>query len=353
MPNRRELLASMGSAALASTLGGRGSLRAEPGPRRSGVGVCIYSYHLQARSDRSFFEPMRFLEYCHDIGAGGIQAQIGAREEEYTDTLRGTAEAYGMFVEGIAALPVDDGDVERFEAEVVATKSAGAEVIRVVVSPGGGRRYEVFDSCAGFEEAWKTGRERLARGARVAERHGMRLAVENHKDARADQMLETLASVGSESVGMCVDMGNSVALLEDPAEVIEAYAPHAFSVHLKDVAVREDEDGFLMAQVPLGDGVVDVPRAAKSIAAHRPEARFSLEIMTRDPLRVPCLTEGYRAAMCGASEEDLARTLRMVTARGRRDPLPQVSALGPSEQLGLEDENVKKSLAYARDRLGL
>jgi sugar phosphate isomerase/epimerase len=166
-------------------------------------------------------------------------------------------------------------------------------------------------------------------------------------------MLETLASVGSESVGMCVDMGNSVALLEDPTEVIEAYAPHAFSVHLKDVAVREDEDGFLLAQVPLGDGVVDVARAVKSIAAHRPEARFSLEIMTRDPLRVPCLTESYRAAMCGVSGDDLARTLGMVRARGRRDPLPQISVLEPAEQLRLEDENVKRSLAYARDRLGL
>ena len=353
MPNRRELLVSMGGAALASTLGGRAPVGAEPGPRRSGVGVCIYSYHLHARADRSFFEPMSFLEYCHGIGAGGIQAQIGARGKQYTDTLRGKAEEYGMFVEGIAALPSGDGDVERFEAEVVAARSAGAEVIRVVASPGGGRRYETFDSCAGFEEAWKTGREKLARGARVAERHGMRLAVENHKDARVDQMLETLASVGSESVGMCLDMGNSVALLEDPGKVIEAYAPHTFSVHLKDVAVREDEDGFLMAQVPLGDGVVDVRRAVKSITAQRPEARFSLEIMTRDPLRIPCLTEDYLAAMCGTSGEDLARTLRMVRTRGRQDPLPQISALGPSEQLRLEDDNVKKSLAYARDQLAL
>jgi sugar phosphate isomerase/epimerase len=317
------------------------------------VGICIYSYHLQSRFDRSFFEPMSFLEYCYGIGAGGIQAAIGARDKAYTDKLRGRAEECGMFVEGIARLPVDDGDLERFEAELVAAKNAGVEVIRVVVMPGGGRRYEEFDTCAKFKEAWKTGRERLERGARVAERHGVRLAVENHKDARIGEMLDALRSVGSEYVGMCVDMGNSVSLLEDPTEVIEAYAPYVLSVHLKDVAVREYEDGFLMAQVLLGDGVVDLPRAVKTIAAHRPEAKYSLEIMTRDPLRIPCLTETYLAAMCEVSADELARTLRMVRGRGRREPLPQISALEQSEQVRAEDENVKKSLAYAGEHLGL
>ncbi|MGD8894686.1 MAG: TIM barrel protein [Acidobacteriota bacterium] len=353
MPNRRELLMSMGGALMTSTLGGRGPLRAASRSPASGVGVCIYSYHLRFRSDRSFFEPMNVLEYCHGIGAGGIQASIGTKDEKYTSTLRAKAEEYGMFVEGIAGLPVDEGDVERFEAEVVTAKEAGAGVVRVVVTPGAGRRFEEFDTCAGFNEAWKTGRERLERGARVAERHRVRLAVENHKDARIDGMLEALRSVGSEFVGMCLDMGNSLSLLEDPMDVIEAYAPYTFSVHLKDVAVREDEDGFLMAQVPLGDGMIDLSRTVKTIAAHRPEAKYSLEIMTRDPIRVPCLTEKYLASLCEVPANDLARTLRMVRAWGRKEPLPQISTLEQSEQLRLEDENVKKSLAYAGEHLGL
>jgi sugar phosphate isomerase/epimerase len=298
-------------------------------------------------------EPIGLLEYCQRLGAGGIQVPIGARDEDYARRLHGKAEELGMYLEGIAALPVDDEDGERFEAEVVAAKHAGAEVIRVVVNPSAGRRYEEFDTCAKFDEAWKTGRARLVRGARVAERNGMRLAVENHKDARADQMLETLRSVGSDQVGMCLDMGNSVSLLEDPMEVIEAYAPHAFSVHLKDVAVQECEDGFLLVEVPLGEGVLDLPRAVKTITAHRPEAKFSLEMMTRDPLRVPCLTETYLATMCGVPANDLARALRMVRAKGHREALPQISRLAQPEQFMLEDDNVKRSLGYAREQLGL
>jgi hypothetical protein len=57
--------------------------------------------------------------------------------------------------------------------------------------------------------------------------------------------------------------------------------------------------------------------------------------------------------MCEVPADDLARTLRMVRARGRQEPLPQISALEQPEQIRLEDENVKKSLAYAGEHLGL
>jgi sugar phosphate isomerase/epimerase len=354
MLNRREFLARAGGAALGS-MGAGGFLRAASGARKCGMGVVIYSYHLRAGADRSFIEPMHFLEYCHGIGAGGIQAAIGAKDKAYTDKLRSSAEDYGMFVEATASLPEDKADSERFEAEVVAAKDAGAEVVRVVTLPAGGsgRRYEDFDTCEGFRKAWRTGRDRLEVAARIAERQGMKLAVENHKDARIGEMIEMLGGIGSENVGMCVDMGNSVSLLEDPMEVIEAYAPYAFSVHLKDVAVREHEDGFAMAQVPLGEGVVDLPRAVEVIRGHRPNVRFSLEVMTRDPLRIPCLTGGYIASMCEVSAAELARTLRMVKAKGRKEPLPQISELEREEQFRLEDENIRKCLTYASETLGL
>ena len=118
-----------GGAALASTLGGRGSAGAASTLRGTRVGVCIYSYHLRGRSDQSFFEPMNVLEYCHGIGAGGIQAALGTEGREYTDALRSRAEEYGIFVEGIARLRADDGDVEPFEAELATAQG----------TPSGGR----------------------------------------------------------------------------------------------------------------------------------------------------------------------------------------------------------------------
>jgi hypothetical protein len=49
----------------------------------------------------------------------------------------------------------------------------------------------------------------------------------------------------------------------------------------------------------------------------------------------------------------LARTLKMVRTRVSKQPLPQVSQLSTSEQFALEDANVRKCLAYAKEHLGL
>lgn len=363
MYNRRQVLLGMGGA-----LGlGLGSLSANPQsasrkPQSAGssrLGVCTDSYALRGRAARSageapFAEPLRFLEYCHNLGAGGVQMGMGKRDDAYAAQLRRQAEQWGMFVEVTSSLPKEQSDLERFEAEVVTAKNAGAAVIRVVLpSKGSGRRYEAFKSAEEFRQTRDRGRKMLELAEPVVARHHIRLALENHKDERIPEKLETIKGIASEYVGICVDAGNDIAFLEDPLEVVDAYAPWAFSVHLKDMAVREYEDGFLLAEVPLGEGVLDLPKMVQVLRSRHPEAHFNLEMMTRDPLKVPCLTEGYWAAMGDIPGSYLARTLKMVRTQSVTPPLPQVSQLPVADQYTLEDANVKKCLAYAKEHLGL
>ncbi|MBN1507230.1 MAG: sugar phosphate isomerase/epimerase [Sedimentisphaerales bacterium] len=372
MYNRREILLGMGG-----MLGlGLGSVRANPqstimspqtpvwgrnpqaaGPSR--LGVCTDSYWLRNRASRnsdegSFAEPLKFLAYCHDLGAGGVQMPVGKRDDAYTAKLARQAKEWGMFVEATGRLPKDQADVERFEADVTAAVNAGVRVIRVVLpSKGSGRRYEAYKSSEEFLQTRDRGRGMLEIAEPVVARHRVRLAVENHKDERIPEKLETIKALSSEYVGVCVDTGNDIAFLEDPMAVVEAYAPYAFSVHLKDMDVREYEDGFLLAEVPLGEGILDLPKVVQTLRRRHPEVNFSLEMMTRDPLKVPCLTEAYWAAMGDIPGSSLARTLKLARTRGGKPPLPQVSQLPASEQLALEDANVKKCLAYAKEHLGL
>jgi len=358
MYNRREILLGMGGA-LGLGLRSIEVAGASAASHPNGLGICTDSYWLRSRASQGsgearFAEPLRFLTYCHDLGAGGIQAGIGRRDDAYSSRLRRQAQEYGMFVEGTAGLPRDQADLARFEAEVLTAKSAGATVIRVVMpSKGSGRRYEAFSSADEFREIRARGWRALELAEPVAARHRVRLAVENHKDERVGEKLETLKHIASEYVGVCVDTGNDLSFLEDPLEVIEAYAPLAFSSHLKDMAVQEYEEGFILAEVPLGEGVLDLPKAVEVLRGRHPEVQFSLEMMTRDPLKVPCLTERYWSAMGDIPGRNLARTLRMVRTRAPGRALPQVSRLSTSEQFELEEANVKKCLAYAHDHLGL
>jgi hypothetical protein len=141
--------------------------------------------------------------------------------------------------------------------------------------------------------------------------------------------------------------------LEDPYRVVNECAKWAFSVHLKDMAVREYEQGFLLAEVPLGTGILDLRRMIAVLRAARPEVRFCLEMITRDPLKVPCLTDKYWATFGEVPGAELARTLEFVRRHAAPKPLATVSNLGMSQRLAVEEEYNQRCLAYARESLGL
>ncbi len=355
--NRREMLFSVAGGLIGSFASARNGAFAWAGTNKKRLGVCVYCLGIRNRAERSrdkksnFGDPLNFLKYCHSIGAGGVQVPLGVRDQEYTTRLRRQAEAYSMFVEGIAGLPRGQAGVERFEAEIRTAKEAGVKVIRVVIIQG--RRYERFDSAEEFREFAERGVKSLELAEPVAAKHGVRLAVENHKDQRIPERLEVFKHISSEYVGACVDTGNSFALLEEPIEVVEAYAPWAFSVHLKDQAVQEYEGGFLFADIPLGEGFLDLPKMIAILSRANPAVQFSLEMITRDPLRIPCRTDKYWATFADVPKSDLDRTLRIVRASTSDGPLPRVSHLPLDWQVAREEENVKKCLKYARDHLNL
>ena len=198
----------------------------------------------------------------------------------------------------------------RFEAEIRTAKRAGADIVRTVMLSG--RRYESFASAAAFRRFAESSHHSLSLAAPVAARHGIRLAVENHKDWRADELIAVLKRLGNDHVGVCLDTGNSIALLEDPMEVVEALAPWAFTTHFKDMGLEEFRDGFLLSEVPLGTGVLDLPRAVRVLRSARPEIRFNIEMITRDPLKVPCLTEGYWVTFADLPGRHLAHMIAVL-----------------------------------------
>lgn len=355
--NRRHFLVSTAGGLAASAFSAMSRVADAAEPIRSELGVADFSYNVRMRAERSgempaqVSNPLDLLRRCHEIGAGGMQCSLGNRDESYIRQLRGYAADRNLFIEGSASLPRDTGDVERFDSHVLTAKNAGASVVRVAV---GGRRYEQFDKMEQFrafaERTWKS----LQLAEPVVARHRMRLAIENHKDFTTPELLDMLKRLDSEYVGVCLDTNNSIALLEDPMEVVRTWAPRTFSVHLKDLDVAGYEDGFLLADAVLGEGMLDLSAVVKTLREARPGIRFSLEMATRDPLKVPCLTEKYWATLAAVSGSDLARTIRYVQARGlRENALSRVNHLPLDEQVRQEEENIKKCLRYASAYLDL
>ena len=327
---------------------------AQPSAHRLGLVTysCRHRREQMKKTDPSFdlFKPDNLLDHCLSIGAGGMQLHLGVLDTGTATQLRRRAEQAALYIEAIVSAPFETKDIDAFAQQVKTASEVGAAAVRTTIIPG--RRYETFDSLAKFREFEIRGREALERAARVAETHKVAVAVENHKDHRNDERVALFEHISSEYVGACVDTGNSIALLEDPVETVTALAPWAHSVHLKDQSLQPYRDGFLLADIPLGQGSLDLKPMVQILRRKKPNVHFSLELITRDPLKVPVFTERYWKTFPKLPAQVLARHMRFVHDRTRQN-LQYVSKMSSTERVAREDANVRESLSYAQEHLGL
>jgi len=360
--NRREALAALAGSCSALLLGGGCSAtgaksgQTRPPSGHGSLGIVIYTLQVSQKNGwggrhRGLSPALAFLEESHVLGAGGIQCPLGPQDSSRAAEVRRQAEKYGMFVEGILNFPSRPEEADRFEEQVKIARAAGASLARTAILPG--RRYEQFKSFAEFRQAEKRAVQVLQAIEPVLARHQLRLAVENHKDQRVSEKVAMLKGLSSEWVGLCADFINNLALLEDPVETLRALAPWAITAHIKDAVVREYEDGFLLADVALGEGFLDLPAMVRLLREANPSIHFGLEIITRDALKVPVKTEAYWSTFEGVPRSAVNPILRLVRAKSSPAPLAEISKLPAAEQMALEHRAVERSLRYAREKLSL
>jgi sugar phosphate isomerase/epimerase len=314
--------------------------------QRTTLGVSPDSFVVR-RPARTALE---FLHFAHARGFGGPQAALPPdADAKYLKSVREFCETHGMYWELLAPLP--EADPEPFDRVVRLAREAGAESIRSVCLAG--RRYETFRSMDDWKDFVRSSQRRLSLAVPVAEKRRLPLGIENHKDWTAEEMPELFRQYSSEYFGACIDFGNNLALLDEPMELIEALAPWVINTHVKDIAVEEYADGFLMSEVALGKGIIDLKRAIGILRQRRPRVRFTMDMLVRDPLRIPCLTDAYWATFERPDARRLARILRLVRLSPPREPLPRVSGLGREEALALEDRILAECRRYAAGELGL
>src|SRR2546422_1660223 len=97
----------------------RAASRFENEQKRLGIVSDSYGKRIAAESRRgsadgrgaaSLNDPLVFIEHCHELGAGGVQLPIGARDQAYVSKLRDKLAEYKMYLEGSIRLPKDRTD---------------------------------------------------------------------------------------------------------------------------------------------------------------------------------------------------------------------------------------------------
>lgn len=321
------------------------------------MGIVVHSYGLRWNSKADskkypgFANAIDLLEHCQQIGAGGVQVVVNGWSDDFAKKVRDKRENLGMYLEGSISLPKKPEDVARFEQDVRNANEAGAKVLRTVCSSG--RRYEAYHSAEAFQDLKKSALASLQLAEPVLRKYKVKLGVENHKDWRAQELVSLLKQLNSEWIGVTLDFGNSIALLENPMTVVETLSPYVVSTHVKDMAVEDYPDGFLLSEVPMGKGMLDLQRMVDLCKQHNPAVTYSLEMITRDPLEIPCLTDGYWSTFTDVSGSELARMLRTVRTHKYPNGLPRISQLSAENKLAAEEDNILQCLAYSKEKLRL
>lgn len=352
---RRDFLCQVAAAPLAFTTFGPAALAKSPSAALSKMGVASTSFMgaeigsgpPAAGAPRPAGPPrqrdaLEFLEKCHALGAGGVQTALNGDLMK----LRARADELGMYLEGMVSIP-RNGDLTNLDKALSDAKSIGVKVVRAAMLSG--RRYETFSNLADWKKWVDQSYEAIRLALPVLEKHKVIVALENHKDWTLEEFLKLLRTFSSEYLQVCLDFGNNLSLLDDPLALIEGLAPYAQSTHIKDMGVRPYEDGFLLSEVPLGQGMLDLPKIVAVIQKAQPKTKFSLEMITRDPLKVPCLTPQYWNVFPERNGRFLANTLKLVNAKQSQTPLPTVAQLAREERAKIEGANVVACLRYVNE----
>lgn len=167
----------------------------------------------------------------------------------------------------------DEAAARDLEKHIAIAAGLGASVMRICA---GGRRTRVAD--------WaehKAGLVRLLTPVlQVAERHRVVLAIENHIDLYADELLDLLQTMASPWLGVCLDTANNLRLFEDPVQVTKKLLPWVRATHIKDVTTqRGDPKTFAFwPSVPLGEGLVQLPEILALLRGSGYQGLLAVEI---------------------------------------------------------------------------
>jgi len=354
MTSRREFLYSVSAMAATSFIesAAKSSMKS--------YGIAYTSFPIRSRQARESagnqgpaIPAEKFIDLCQSFGADGCQmdlSQLVSTDAEYLKRIRAQLETKGMFMElAVRARALESED----EVAKIAAVAQQLGVSRLRVACLSGRRYEDFHEMAKWKEFAAQWQKTLEKAEPMLKKRKLLVGVENHKDWLADEQVAMLKRIGSEHVGACVDFGNNVALLEDSLEVAEKLAPYAVTTHLKDMAVRPYDEGFELSEVALGDGATPLAKIISTLRKRRSDIYICLEMITRDPLKVPYKTDHYWITHERRDEARIRKFEDTILKQAWTKPLPRVTGLDAARALALEDENLRRSAAYAKQTLKL
>jgi sugar phosphate isomerase/epimerase len=208
-----------------------------------------------------------FLARAKELEVDGVSLEscfFPSYDKGWLSNLKDQLDDYGF--ERVYAWGHPDGlergkNFEEYDVMVASfdrAKAIGADVMRVVGSSLMFRHEPHGPQIEALTKMFK-------KAVKVAEDYKIKMAVENHIDFTADEILQLIENVDSEYFGINFDTGNFLRLLDDPIAGMEKLAPYTFATHVKDLMpdkTAKPTDWHFFAGVPVGQGLINNQKLA-------------------------------------------------------------------------------------------
>ena len=221
------------------------------------------------------FTPVQFLDYLSSIKLTWAMISLPPAilaDEAAIRQIRAHADglgiklqlAFGSVCPTARAFNAQNGTLEEQVTRALkASQIFGAKCMRCILG-GDPERPQIEMHIDNMIKAVRGLRSRVADS-------GVKLAVENHGgDLQAREMKMMIEAVGADIMGVCLDSGNPVWMLEDPHMTLETLIPYAETSHVRDSAVWKVAEGIAVRWVNMGEGNVDIDGWIKKFIEAKP-----------------------------------------------------------------------------------
>lgn len=111
----------------------------------------------------------------------------------------------------------------------------------------------------------------------LIEEYGMQVAIENHTDTFADEILWIVDKLDHPLIGTCVDTANPLQVMENPQYAMERMLPKAYCCHFSDDIIIVDPLGVHDIGAAHGQGSYDCAKMVHEILEKSPMDKICME----------------------------------------------------------------------------
>lgn len=274
---------------------------------KAGKAVCEHPMHGLDLVELAAKHGMTSVEFPLSILPDSSDAGV----DRFGQLLREKNMAY------VLDLPVID--VAQAERELPRAKRAGASVARCMASGflEGARSVHMPDWPGHMRDI----AARLRALGPLLESLDMRLAVENHQDVTAADLLG-LCEAGGPRVGVTLDVVNPLAVAEEPFEFARAVGPRIFNIHIKDYTIHRTHSGYNLVRASIGEGVIDWRAMLTLIRDVAPAAYWHVELAAIEARHIRLCEDQWWQGYPPRDVRDMLSLFRYVARHAQPDDAP-------------------------------